>query len=265
MLGLTLALLACHDAGKETADSAGGAPVETADTGSSFAPLPDPTYTGQQVGDVLNMSLTLGLPDPSSLLATFQGMFAGSDADCPTIDGDYSMTLYVAYCNSDAGWTYQGVSGFEPGNGADFWLMGDCYITDADGHTYTCAGELERTTTDDGFELKMTGIWGYEASPTPWIAKVPSMALWESKDADGVHLDGSYGSGETYMYFDEVTVADGCPTGAVWLRDPAGSWYVLTFGESCDGCGEVTYGDEDLGEACINMATPAESLSVRME
>lgn len=263
MFGLTLALIACRGEQK-SADS--GAPAETADTGSApVAELPDPSWTADQVGDVMNVPLSQGLPDPTSLLSAFQAMFVGADADCPTLDGDYSMTLYVATCSSDLGWTYQGVSGLEPGAGADFWLMGDCFIADANGDRYTCAGELERETTEDGFELKMTGIWGYTASTVPWIANVPSLALWESKDAEGIHLNGSYGPGETYMYFDEVTVAESCPTGAVWLRDPAGSWYILTLGESCDGCGEVTYGDEALGEACINIAGPAEALAARME
>lgn len=266
MLTLILSLLACSPPGSSADDSAAPAPTDDS-APVAEADLPDPAWNAEEVGSLIRQPLNEGLPDPTSLLASFEGMFVGADPDCPTMEGDFSMTLMVSYCLSDTGYLFAGVSGLEADDEVltDFWLMGDCYITDADGLTYTCAGELERVTTDDGWELKMTGIWGYEASPTPWIARVPSMALWETRDADGVHINGSYGTGETYMYFDEVTVVDDCPTGAVWLRDPQGAWYVLSFSDACDGCGEVTYGDETLGEACVNMAPAANALAVRME
>ena len=51
----------------------------------------------------------------------------------------------------------------------------------------------------------------------------------------------------------------------VWLRDPEGSWYPLTLADACDGCGEVGYGDEALGQACIDVTPALTELVSRME
>lgn len=261
MLGLLTLLIACE---APNAQDPTGADTGADTSAPATAALPDPSWDSAGVAAQINAGLALGLPDPSTLLAEFKTMFAGVEAGCPMATG-YSLEELVGWCVTTSGWLYAGVSGLEPGEGEDFWLMGDCYIIDPEGQTFTCAGELERETTGDGWALKLTGQWGFDGSDTPWVAVTPGVALWETLDGDGLHLDGGYGPGEIDLFFEDVVMADGCATGVVWLRDPAGSWYTLTLADTCDGCGEVQYGDEALGQACIDLAPAMTELSSRME
>lgn len=236
------------------------------DTGAvQTAPLPDPSWDAGQVSLSIDDALALGLPDPGALLLEFQGMWTGADDDCPTTRGDYSMTLIVTTCIADSGYRYGGVSTYEPEDDGGFWLLGDGFIDDDQDRTFSLAGELELVLEDDTWESRLTGIWGYPGSPVGWIAEVPGLALWATGAGEEMSLGGSYGLGDTDLFFEDVVLADSCVTGAIWLRDPQGSWYTLTLAETCDGCGSVSYGDEELGEACVNIHGALLDLAHRME
>lgn len=263
MLALMLCFWACGRgaSGESAAETGGGA--ETG--GLPLAELPDPTWDADGVTEQLAALPALGLPDPGTLLEIFQGMWVGADPDCPHIGGSYSLVESFGGCETDDGYTFGGVSIYDPGEDGDFWLLGDCFIVDDQDRTFYASGEIDLVSTDEGWTSKLTGIWGYPGAESPWASLVPGLALWLSRDLDGVHLGGSYGLGDLHLFFDEVNVADGCPTGTVWLRDPQGSWYLLSLDEDCSGCGELTYGDVVLGEACVDLASATEDLADRVE
>lgn len=237
------------------------------DPGSEIAAaaLPDPAWDAEGVAEQINTTLALGIPDPTTTLHAYQDMWVGSDPDCPMSLGAWSMTEIVTSCDADSGWVYAGVTGYEPGDDEDFWLMGDGYIQDGDGVVFTLAGELERVTTDAGWETKMTGQWQYPASAIPWIAGGTGLALWAALGADGVQLDGGYGVNDVNLNFDAVIVGPGCASGIVWLRDPGGAWYVVTLADTCDACGTVAYGDDELGDVCLNLDSAVIDLASRLE
>ncbi len=249
MSPLLRALIACSGPAAET-----GAPATT---------LPDATWSAAEVEAQVDSLLSIGLPDPDSLLQTYLAMFAGADPRCPFHD-DYSMVGAFDGCTSDQGWLYAGVSTYEPADDG-FWLLGDCTIIDDQGQEFSCSGELERVEDETGWSIALTGTWGYEGSETPWIAAVPGLALWVERDAAGLTLEGSYGSGASYAYFEAIRLEAGCATGTLWVRDPAGGWFTLDLDQSCDGCGALSYGDEALGEICVDLAAAAEDLTGRVE
>lgn len=260
MRALTLLLAACGAPG----DSADSASPETG--AEERAPLPEPTWSAEEVGFEIDAALALGIPDPKTMLGIFQGMWAGADDSCPQQMGDYNMVLYISSCLSDHGWTFEGVSTYEPEEDGGFWLLGDGAIIDADGATFTASGELELTLEPEtGWSSRMAGIWGYPASDVPWVASVPSLALWGSGSREGTQLDGGWDAGGVHLHFEALTVVEACPTGLIWLRDPQGVWYQLTLDDTCSGCGAVRYGEEELGEACVAVEPAVSDLAHRME
>ncbi len=256
MLGVTLLLLGCADV-----------PDPGAEEQSTFvaAELPDPAWDKDGVAEEIQQALEIGLPNPRTILEEFQAMWEGADPACPSKMGEYSMTQYNSWCDTSDGYIFSGVSTYEPGDGEDFWLLGDCWIVNSEGETFTCAGELERSTGEDGWTIDLMGTWRYPSSQTPWLARSTGMALNVQSSASGVRLEGAWGVDEADLFFEDMVYRDGCASGVVWLRDPLGSWYTLTLSDGCDGCGDVKYGEDALGEACVDLTTSIEDLISREE
>lgn len=230
------------------------------DTGAST--LPDPAWGAEEAEAQLELLLQTGLPDPDSLLQTYLDLFSGADPRCPFHD-NYSMVGAFDGCTSDLGYLFAGVSTYEATD-AGFWLLGDCYILDDQGREFLCAGELSREESDGLTRLSLTGTWGYEGSATPWIAALPSMALWVEHEGDRTSLDGSYGLGEAYTYASGLRVERGCASGELWLRDPNGGWFTLSLDQSCDGCGSLSYGDQKSDDICIPLSAAVDDLLARL-
>ncbi len=235
-----------------------GSSEESGQTGSST--LPDAAWGATEVEERLSTMLDTGLPDPASLLDGFMAMFEYGDPRCPA-QVNYTMVNSFDGCTSEQGYVYAGVSTYGPMDDG-FWLLGDCSITDDQGQTFYCAGELELVTEEAGWLIELTGTWGYAGSDVPWIAAVPGLALFVTADESGLTLDGSYGLGDTYAYFEQVRVEDGAATGPLWLRDESGGWHTLAL----DGaCGALSYGGQDEGEACVDLSAAVADLRTRVE
>ncbi len=219
---------------------------------SEVSPPPDPAWTAEAAAAKLAAAFELGLPDPDTVLAEFLTMFEGADELCPTRAGDYDLTLVVSTCTSLEGWTYSGVSGMEAGENGDYEFYGDCFIEDAAGQRFECAGELERASDGVGLTYAMTGTWGYEGSATPWMAPLPGMALWITFGPGSVAVEGSYGIADTDLWLD-IALGEQVLEGELRLRDPGGAWYRMVLDGTDDGCGTVSYGGAELGRACVPM------------
>ena len=260
-----LMLLACNHA----SDS----PAAWVDTATLGAPetVPPPTWTAEEVQSRLQSTLADGLPDAPQVLVGFQQMFTdGADpwdgsgsSGCPNT-GNYTMTQSFAGCVSQKGYIFAGISTFSPSTdgSAGFFLLGDCYISDPEGNTFYCGGEIEYTEDHSAniFAARLTGTWG-SVTAESWLSNVPSLALWEHYSAGELTLDGGYGPQENDLYFEHTSSSDSCANaGALWLRDPGGSWYVLDYGEDCDDCGDLSYAGTAFGTACADFNAAGASL-----
>ena len=234
-------------------------------------PAADPAWPAEEVQSRLQAVLDAGLPDPPAALAGFAQMFAdggdphddhGGSGSCPNA-GNYSMTESFSGCHSKKNYVFAGISIFTPSqdNDSGFLLVGDCYIIDAQGYTFSCGGEVEfdPDQATSSFTGKVTGSWGYPPGKG-WLALDPSMALWMAGDPSQLSLNGGYGPEGVAIYLDEVVLTPECLTGSVWIQDPAGSWYVLDYGDDCDTCGDLSYAGSPYGSACVDMKQAAMAL-----
>ncbi len=252
-------------AGCSTSDSGGTPYVPEVDEAPVEAPLPDPAWDAAGAAQVIDDTLAIGLPDPTTIFVDFQEAWTHVESGCPARMGDYNMVLFVASCDTRAGWTFQGVTQYVPGAGGDFWMLGDGWVRDNTGVTFILAGELERTTTDSGWDIEMRGTWSDPGDSNPWLAQSNGLALWETLDEDGLLINGGYGLGDVDLSFADFRVSDTCTSGAVWLHDPGGAWYTVELGDDCDACGTVSYAGTELGEACLSVSEPVADLLARME
>lgn len=249
------------DTGADTSDTSRG---ET-DTGALWEPAA-PSWDAAGVAEHLDAALAPGLPDPASLLAAYEAIVADGGADgCPNYH-DLNMNAPINGCVAPSGYLYAGIVMYAPTEGAvdSFEISGDAYVTDAQQQTFQLAGKIVQAVEGDTWSLEWDGRWGYPAADG-WLSGVPSAALLLTHDGAGSTLRGGYAVGDDAAYFHDVTVdAAGAPTGALGLRDPAGSWYTLTFAGGADGCGAVAYADATLGDACVPLGPLVADLLARM-
>lgn len=264
-----LILLACHTTEKTS---------EWVDTATIAAPqtVAPPAWDATEVQSRIQNILSAGLPDAPLALSGYQQMFldgadpwdnSGTGHSCPNA-GNYSMIETFSGCLSQKGYIFAGVSVFTPSTdgSASFFLLGDCYITDPEGNTFYCGGEIEynENRSSKTFDARLTGTWGSVAAEG-WLSTAPSLALWERSDGSSFSVDGGYTPGDDSLYFDQATTTAACAnSGSIWLRDPGGSWYILDYGEDCDSCGALSYAGSPLGEACADFGAAGLVLMQRL-
>ena len=261
----TLLLVACtappseEDPVAESAEDSGDAEVIL---------RPDPAWNAEEVEGQLAKILGWGLPWPSTVLNSMPTLMAGSDGNCPQMNGANMESLMG--CTSQAGWYYQGVSIYSE-QGSGWVLMGDFYGVDPQGNRAVGGGmvgyqqqQQGNATVDVAF---FTGTWGY-APVGGWLGQTPSASLWIEQAEEGgqrqARIFGGYGIAGMYASFDHVTlrgdVCDGVAQGSMSLRDPSGYWYQLIFDSECSGCASLMWGEEDLGQVCPDLAGALERL-----
>jgi len=263
-----LLLLACADPPILCIDGSilGTEGCPEVDTGSvGTAPL----LTAQQALDTLSDLLDIGIPEARTPGEIYGEMMSHVDDDCPGQDGGTYALLEP--CTTAEGYTFSGVSSWESGT------------QDIDGVTEYVFSTYQTSmtaSTPTGETLTVGGILGYggrfseeNTNATSWLAATvhyPSADSWLSQNTSSdmrilvdpsqsggfeMEMFGGYSIEESAVYFDELSFEDDCVTGTLRARDSVGEWYVLTLTD-CSGCGGVTVGTLDLGEACIDL-TPA--------
>lgn len=256
-------LSACVDEGKP--GDPGDPNDPGADSGDPADTAPPPMTAGEAEAAIQGALQQAGLPDPMAMLDAFRRMIdTGRDDLCPR-NMNYSLNESFSGCTTSSGYTYAGVSAFQPlGQGdRDFFLLGDCFFLDPQGQRLECAGELE-FEEDQGagtFSGKLTGTWGYPPEPI-WIGMTPGMALWMEGGRGSVTFEGGYAPDGADLYLHAATYADGCAAGAISVRAPEGGWCRLEMG--CDGCGPITCGEVTIGEGCTGFNSAATSMLGRL-
>lgn len=242
------------------ADPADTSPADTA---------PPPLTAAEAEAAIQGALQQAGLPDPMAMLDAFRRMIdTGRDSQCPR-NMNYSLNESFSGCTTASGYTFAGVSAFQPlGQGdRDFFLLGDCFFYDPQGQRLECAGELE-FEEDQGagtFSGKLTGTWGYPPEPI-WIGMTPGMALWMEGGRSELHLEGAYAPGDADLYFHGASYSGGCSAGAISVRAEGGGWCRMDLG--CDGCGPITCGEAGrevlIGEGCSGFNTAATAVLGRL-
>lgn len=247
-------LLACTEPDPGPAGPEDSAPVASPDwTGP-------PTLGAAEVAAEAQAALDVGLPDPDHLIYWLGWLFEqGIEGECPHMEGTYAMLSTFSGCLSGTGWFFAGLTLFETVE--DGWeLTGDGYAVDPQGEPFLLAGYVRSYRYEDGWAARYGGMWGYTGADG-WVAAVPDLVLETSEEAGVVRLEGGYGPGDAAVYFDDVSVGETLG-GRMGVRDPGGGWYWFEVGT--DGCGEVDWYGEALGEACVDLRGAVEDLQARM-
>jgi hypothetical protein len=202
---------------------------------------------------------------------------AQGDEECPGSETQLTEAV-LAGCETVDGVYYEGVSEYvydaTAGQGPTLseHVSGDFLIRDADGVQLEVGGHAahmrDDTPVGPTFEMELHGSW-VQAPSTSWLDPENSLALFARLDTDGsLEVHGGWGRGHSDLYFNRLTfdgTCEGHPAGEVWIREPAGFWYVQVLEDGCDGCGQMTWGNGDpLGEACLDLRQTAADLAERL-
>jgi hypothetical protein len=175
----------------------------------------------------------------------------------------------------------------------DYWYaFGGATVQDPDGHTLELAGGAVTLTargsyggtemivyqTDVGGTFRWDGVeadgtWlesGIEPDLVAYTTAFPSLEQSTTTVYGGF---GGFGDGWAVAFDENVIGGEllGLPcqqevSGTLGIRAPDGSWYDIRFHGSdgtdeaydtaqCDGCGEVFYQGEPVGEVCVDAST----------
>ncbi len=251
--------------------------------GAATAPRhPAAVWTADEAATAMKEAVRFGMPNSSTLVATFRDMLShGSDA-CPGPGWQQGGLSYfpVDGCTSDDGYWYQGVGGTtitwldEDQDGRfDSFLEGmktDGTMRTPAGTLFTFGGAVnfEYAGTPEGggtYEAEFLGTYKYEDADDLWLASGTSTGMY----LDGtlsptapptLVAEGGFTVDGVSVSAQEFTIGGACgekPSGMFGVRDDQGYWYDLTYDEgTCDGCGTVRFDDgrEELGQACADVS-----------
>lgn len=258
-LSLAVSLLtACSGAPPPTDTGTPSAGWDTASPWTLHAPELDAAAVGARIDAVLGN----GLPDSPALMASFDALSAVGGNGCG--GGGRNMQYPMAGCQTESGWLIGGLIYYEQVETGSYTAQGDLFGVDPEGNRWIGAGDLVYTVRGDAdWQFVVSGTWGY-VHDAGWPGAQPSLSVTIDATPDGTTLEGGYMPAEDAVYFSGVGVApDGTASGVVSLRDPLGDWYSLTLGP--DGCGPVSWGSDELGQACASLGPAVDDLLLRAE
>lgn len=253
-------------------DSSESLPIDSDSTSppdSESLSIPvEPDWTVEEMTSTLQGVLDYGLPSPKILRDHyFRLLEEGQDADCPggtQLDGTNPQG-----CTSDLGYFYAGVSTWDESytEVQNYWLLsGDFEIIDAAGNSFESGGHAGHNlqTQYDGFFWwsEVSGYWRLENDPD-WLGQGISSLFQTNGTLAGESLKITMNGGLTYrdlpMYFEGIEYQNWdcgmAVNGDLWVRDPSGAWWTISFVYDCDQCAPVTFAGEAMGEACISLDT----------
>lgn len=222
---------------------------------------PEPEWSASDVEEGLGAALAYQLPAFPLVAATWDELLSHGDGLCPPTPNGFDI-IGGEGCTSEDGYTFSGIAGHVDGwSGSSFvfQVYGDFVITDAEGRRFSVGGSntaiLDEEDGKTTLQHTFLGSMQYEGGDL-WLADGTSAAAWieatiAEDGATAVHLEGGYRLGPWSIYFDDVTVTDGCAAGGTRLRDDRGYWYDLAYAD-CE-CGPVAFEGRAIGEACVDL------------
>jgi hypothetical protein len=270
---LTLLLLACAAEPDEIVEVAEPLPEDTASMRYELG-REGTAWTAEDVEQAMAGFIALGAPNPREIGEHFLSVLSRGDEECPGVNGTLGQNNLLG-CTSESGYTYAGIGWTfseesDPDSGvATWWRHGaEFEVLYPDGQRYYGAGELqiwaEREDEGWAWTSEGSGSWGDPTRPD-WLGSGTSLAYL----AEGRHLhDGSseltiqgglgYGGGAMHLDDFGFSTMDGCealPHGTLKVRDPEGYWLTWELDGACASCGQLSSGDQDLGELCLDLSS----------
>jgi hypothetical protein len=238
-----LLLLACAGS-PDSATPVGDSPVQG-------LPETQPVWTAAQAAERVEAALGTGLPVASQVVNELaEAIEQHGDPNCP--GPGFELPSAFEGCQTPEGWRFGGVLEYdgEPPPveaGEAFQLLGDGFVLAGDGDRFVLGGELEVSAGGTSIQ----GTWSWPKAQSAWLAQGFSGALVMADDGGLRSVAGGLQVGEADpLFLDLAEASPGCPMGAVQLRQGDGGWYELKL-EDCQGCGALRFGEQDLGEACV--------------
>lgn len=213
--------------------------------------------------------------------------------DCPGATDSGGVQFWATTCVTPDGAVFEGYGSlieYDESNFAGTVLNANALINTASGYTYVSAASILEVhmfgvgSDRRAFDAWTSGVGGTNSWDGPgvggtWMedALQPAITLDFNSYDDGAR-DGRV-SGVVAVdlgVFDAVAYGDttvrnaasgaACweePEGSVSLRDANANWYEVRFDggvevddlDSCDGCGEVWWRGESLGEVCVDFSS----------
>jgi len=252
----------------------------------------DPAAAAASLEEFFDVVFTLNsLPVFDAYFATLE--LASSDCPLayPGVGGDLFWITDV--CETDDGTRFSGYTNYtvyenrQVFNGDDVRyngarIRGVSQVIEPDGSTLWMEGEVFNLWADfNDLKVYYSSLEGWYSWDRPEVYDIwlgddrvnPNLVLkaTELGDARSLKMEGGVSGlsqGYQSIYLDDVRLGTfaslpGCelePRGDVLLRADSGEWFNITFEggladeETCDGCGKVFLGTEDVGELCTDFS-----------
>ena len=261
----------------------GTSTVPANDSGAPDQLPPVPAWSAEQAADRMESLANQDFPDPTQLRELYLGMLHAGDSGCPgeNVDELADGSIPLNGCTSSTGYHYVGLSEFTESREEDGWAfaltLGDLYITDPKGDTFTAGGTFSYDATPSGagsqWEGHATGTFSYPGG-THWLAEGGSLAFWlkggATADREWLLLSGGVGGpeGTDNLYFDQLLYDSDCgtsPAGGLRVRGEDGRWFHLELDADCSGCGALTFSETvEMGQVCVDVSALGEALIGRL-
>ena len=227
--------------------------------------------------------------------AAYDSVMAGQSGGCPNYYDSPDGTYWFDQCTADTGaafsgyvFAYGGYDAIDPYSGLpmDYWVAyGGATVDTAAGQRFELAGNAYWSATEspDGnaYQSLVQGTFGWdgpEAAGTWMGDPVDPDLYWYAASFPQVggtylYVEGALGVGPEAVAFDGVQIGrfvgfscEAEPGGTVGVRVADGSWYDVQFHgptdakpdvapADCDGCGDVSYRGEPMGQVCIDWSS----------
>ena len=232
---------------------------------------PPRTWASDEAVSHLAEALGHGIPDPTGLAEAYTRALLGGDSECPRFL-DASGAVWAAECTAASGWSYSGTSLYtdeRTETARSLRMTASFTVTDAEGDPFRGGGEVLYESASAAGATEWSGqvggvfAWSGEAG---WLGEARGEALFLEGASDGtsrsLRLDGGVEYASATISFsglsvDTATCAGDAPVDApatLQVRDPGGAWFTLDLPGDCTGCGELWFGAEALGPACVPLA-----------
>ncbi len=256
VLGL---LAACADPMESGGSSSTTPSMPASYTGTEATELL-PILSAEEVAAEVEALFSTGLPNVVDIRDTYMDLMAQGDESCPGDATQLGSQVGPHGCEAASGVRYAGISSFWD-DGESWFLTADFDIWTPDGGHLGAGGHVGSLRFKEGggwlIEHGYAGTWIFSGGEGPLgegISGVQSLRWAGDEALEEVQLNGAVSIGAQALVFQGVRADVECwdqLAGLIQVRDVRGTWSLLELADDCSGCGEVRFGNEVLGDVCL--------------
>ena len=221
-----------------------------------------------------------GFPEPFTLREYYLDFLKDGDSDCPVL---MDVAFSPQDCISSSGTHFYGLAFYQEQDrvqnqpGQLFAMQASFELQRPGEEPFVAGGGFgfEVLAVPDEPTDWMSFVQGSFQYPdaSGWLAEGVTAGLAIRGSHEGSHyrmnIEGGSGQDETYVFWDSVEldsrICNGHPVGRIGTRVPGSSWVWWTLDDQCNGCGDVEYGGDSMGEFCMDLRGNLESVADQME